>query len=32
MKILIVEDEPRVGHFVERGLKQAAYSPTGVRA
>jgi DNA-binding response OmpR family regulator len=22
MKILIVEDEPRVGHFVERGLKQ----------
>ena len=32
MRILIVEDEPRVGHFVERGLEQVAYSPTWVRS
>ena len=32
MRILIVEDEPRVGEFVERGLEQAAYSPVWVRS
>jgi DNA-binding response OmpR family regulator len=32
MRILIVEDEPRVGQFVERGLEQLAYSPTWVRS
>ena len=32
MKILIVEDEPRVGHFVERGLEQVAYVSTWVRS
>src|SRR5450432_653927 len=32
MRILIVEDEPRVGHFVKRGLEQVAYSPTWVRS
>ncbi len=32
VKILIVEDEPRVGKFVELGLEQAAYLPTWVRS
>ena len=32
MRILIVEDEPRVGQFVERGLEQVAYLPTWVRS
>ncbi len=32
MRILIVEDEPRVGQFVERGLEQVAYTPTWVRS
>jgi DNA-binding response OmpR family regulator len=32
MKILIVEDEPRVGHFVERGLEQVAYVSIWVRS
>jgi DNA-binding response OmpR family regulator len=31
MRILIVEDEPRVGQFIERGLAQVAYTPTWVR-
>lgn len=32
MRILIVEDELRVGQFVERGLQQVAYSSTWVRS
>ena len=32
MRILIVEDEPRVGQFVERGLEQVAYASTWVRS
>ena len=32
MRILIVEDEPRVGQFVERGLEQVAYTPAWVRS
>ena len=32
MRILIVEDDPKVGQFVARGLEQLAYSPTWVRS
>lgn len=32
MRILIVEDDPRVGQFVQRGLEQVAYAPTWVRS
>jgi len=31
MKILIVEDQERLGNFLERGLRECAYTVTWVR-
>ena len=31
MKVLIVEDQERLGHFLEQGLKECAYTATWVR-